>query len=376
MPRQTEPNANNALGSLLQNMLPRSQVRSENTQAISGQPGLRPDIIVNTPGRSPVVVEAEYLPARTVEPEAKSRLGLEEAANGRIIEAAIALRYPDSVSEAHNLHTALSSARLSYCVFTEEAGDMNRFPDTGWLDGSLEDLADMVRLVSVPQRAVYQAASMLEEGIEGTAKLLDELNETRSGITMDIARLLGMSNVPQTRRMACAIIANALVFHERIAGMHPEVKPLAKVCGEGVPNPQGDVLAAWDAILGINYWAIFSIAKDILEQLDSGDAARILRRLRDTAQAVHAAGVDNAHDLTGRIFQRLIADRKYLATFYTLPASAALLAPAGRGQDGGRGLVGRRGHRQAAHWRLRLRDRRFAICGVRADGRPPRAGRG
>ena len=34
----------------------------------------------------------------------------------------------------------------------------------------------------------------------------------------------------------------------------------------------------------------------------------------------------NAHDLTGRIFQTLIADRKYLATFYTLPASAALLA--------------------------------------------------
>ena len=76
MPRQTEPNANNALGSLLQAMLPRSQVWSENTQAISGQPGLRPDIIVSAPGRSPVVVEAEYLPARTVEPEAKSRLGL------------------------------------------------------------------------------------------------------------------------------------------------------------------------------------------------------------------------------------------------------------------------------------------------------------
>ena len=36
--------------------------------------------------------------------------------------------------------------------------------------------------------------------------------------------------------------------------------------------------------------------------------------------------MDNAHDLTGRIFQRLIADRKYLATFYTLPSSAALLA--------------------------------------------------
>ena len=203
MPRQTEPNANNALGSVLQDMLPRSQVYSENTQAISGQPGLRPDIIAAAPGRSPVVIEAEYMPARTVEPEAKSRLGLEVAANGRIIEAAIALRYPDAIGEARDLTDALSSARLSYCVFTEETKGMDRFPEKGWLDGTIADLADMVRLVSVPQRAVYQAATTLEEGIEGAAKLLDELNETRSGITMDIARLLGMSNVPQTRRMAC-----------------------------------------------------------------------------------------------------------------------------------------------------------------------------
>ena len=325
MPRQTEPNVNNALGSLLQDMLPRSQVRSENTQAISNQPGLRPDIIVTAPGRSPVVVEAEYMPARTVEPEATSRLGLEVAANGRVIEAAIALRYPDAIGDAHDLRAALSSARLGYCVFTEDGGE-SRFPESGWLEGAVEDVADMVRLVSVPQRAVDRATTTLQEGIDGAARLLDDLNETRSSITLAIARLLGMTNVPQTRRMACAIIANALVFHEHIAGMHPEVKPLAKVCSDGVDNPQGEVIAAWDDILRINYWAIFAIAKDILEQLPSGDAADILRRLRQTAQSVNATGVDNAHDLTGRIFQRLIADRKYLATFYTLPASAALLA--------------------------------------------------
>ena len=326
MPHQTEPNANNALGSLLQDMLPRSEVRSENTQAISGHPGLRPDIIVTAPGRSPVVVEAEYMPARTVEPEASSRLGLEVAANGRIIEAAIALRYPAAIGEARDLRAALSSARLDYCVFTEGAQDVQRFPESGWLEGAVEDLADMVRLVSVPQRAVERATTTLQEGIEGAAKLLDEMETTRSSITRAIARRLGMIDVPQTRRMACAIIANALVFHERIAGMRPGVEPLAKVCGDGVDNPQGQMLAAWDDILRINYWAIFAIAKDILEQLPSGDAADILRRLRHTAQAVDATGMDNAHDLTGRIFQRLIADRKYLATFYTLPASAALLA--------------------------------------------------
>ncbi len=326
MPRHTEPSANNATGGLLQAMLPRSVVRSENTQAIANHPGLRPDILITAPGRAPVVIEAEYMPAATVEPEARSRLGLEVAAGGRPIEAAIALRYPEDVGDAHDLRAALKSARLSYCVFTEGAEGAHRFPESGWLNGGLEDLADMVRLVSVPQRTVDRATTALQEGIDGAARLLDELSETHRGVTDAIARLLGMTNVPQTRRMACAIIANALVFHERIAGRHEGVRPLAVVCGDGVDNPQGETLAAWDAILKINYWAIFAIAKDILEQLPSGDAADILRRLRHTAQAVDATGVDNAHDLTGRIFQRLIADRKYLATFYTLPASAALLA--------------------------------------------------
>ena len=325
MPRQTEPNANNAMGSLLQAMLPRSQVRSEHTRAIYGHAGLQPDILITAPGRSPVVIEAEYMPAANVEAEAANRLGLESEADGRVIEAAIALRYPDEISEAHDLPAALSMARLSYCVFTGN-GDASRFPDSGWLDGSVEDLADMIRLVSVPQHAVDRATNTLQEGIDGAAKILDELNVTRPGIISEIAALLGMANVPQTRRMACAIIANALVFHDQIAGMHARIKSLALACGDGVDNPQGEVLAAWTVILSINYWSIFAIAKDILEHLDSADAARILRRLRNTAQAVTATGVENAHDLTGRIFQQLIADRKYLATFYTLPASAALLA--------------------------------------------------
>ncbi len=325
MPHQTEPSVNNAMGGLLQDVLPRSDVRSENTQAIYRHPGLRPDILITAAGRAPVVIEAEYMPATSVEAEAKERLGLETAANQRVIEAAIALRYPDEVGEAQDLSAVLSDARLSYCVFTENGGP-SRFPESGWLDGSVEDLADMVRLVSVPQHAVDKATTTLQEGIDGAAKLLDELDQTRPGITAAIANLLGMANVRQTRRMACAIIANALVFHDQIAGMHARIKSLALACGDNVDNPQGEVLAAWTAILNINYWPIFAIAKDILGHFDSADAARILHRLRNTAQAVNATGVENAHDLTGRIFQRLIADRKFLATFYTLPASAALLA--------------------------------------------------
>ena len=188
-------------------------------------------------------------------------------------------------------------------------------------------MADLVRLVSVPQSAVDDAANFLQEGIDHGAEILDEeVDKLRPGIAREIAGLLGMDNVAQTRRMACAIIANAMVFHERIAGMHDNIRPLRFVCGPGVANPQEQTLNAWADILKINYWPIFAIAKDILEQLPPDTARRLLDTLRETTGKVNGTGVNNAHDLTGRVFQRLISDRKYLATFYTLPPSAALLA--------------------------------------------------
>ncbi len=326
MPRRSERNLNSALGDMLQGMLSGSRVRSENTRTIAGSPGLRPDIALTVPGRPPVVLEAEYMPAANAEAEARSRLGLRVATSGRPIEAAVAVRYPAEVGEADDVRSALKEAALSYCVLTGEAGDVRRFPENGWLDGSLDDLGDFVRLVSVPERAVDSAAAMMQDGIEVAASLLDELDKLRPVITQSIAGLLGMANVHQTRRMACAIMANALIFHQRISGMHENVKTLDEVCGPDVPDPQEETLTAWTGILAINYWPIFALAKDILGQLTPGYAALILAKLRETARQIDASGVSNAHDLTGRIFQRLISDRKYLATFYTLPASAALLA--------------------------------------------------
>ena len=171
-----------------------------------------------------------------------------------------------------------------------------------------------------------QAADILEDGIEAAAQALDKIAESRPAISAEIAQLLGMTDVPQTRRMACAILANALIFHERIAGMYPGVSTLLKLSDTDSVKLQDVFLEAWTHILTINYYPIFAIAKDILSNFQAEDAPEILKRLLTAARQVNATGVDNAHDLTGRIFQRLIADRKYLATFYTLPASAALLA--------------------------------------------------
>jgi len=326
MPHQAEGNANNVLGNLLRPMLGKASVLFESNRVIAGQSGKRPDILITSPGRSPVVIEAEYDPARTVEPEARERLGMPVQNATRPIEAAIALRYPAGVDDAYDQRAVIAEAALSYCVYTVESDTTVRFPQSGWLQGGVADLADLVRLVSVPQNAVDRAADFLEQGINDAANILEEMHAIRPAITAEVAALLGMDNVPQTRRMACAIIANAMIFHERIAGMHEGIGTLRSVCGPDVPDPQDRTLQAWADILAINYWPIFAIGKDILERLPSDTALYVLRRLRQTAASVNGTGVNNAHDLTGRVFQRLISDRKYLATFYTLPASAALLA--------------------------------------------------
>ena len=290
---------------------------------------MHPDILITADDRAPVVIEAEFMPAPEVERDAEERLRLKVAGGRRKIEAAIALRYPAGLEDAYDLDAELAHAQLSYCVLTtpeEDGAPFERFPDSGWLQGSAADVAELARLVSVPQSTVNAAASALEDGIESAVGVLNDMERLAPVAAREIADLLGMSDVPQTRRMACAIMANAMVFHDRIADLHSEILPLNRLWREDADNPQGRVSEAWDRVLEINYWPIFAVARDIVNLLPSHAAARILEHLRTTAHRIRSTGANVAHDLTGRVFQRLIVDRKYLATFYTLPASAALLA--------------------------------------------------
>ena len=333
-PHHAESNANTFLGDLLRPMLGRNAALAQNSRTIVGHSSWQPDLLITAPGRSAVVVEAEYTPAANVEQEAKDRLGHAVTTHRLPIEAAIALRYPAGVDTAPDLRAAVKDARFSYCAFTVtdyrptpegEITETARFPESGWLEGSLTDLADLIRLVSLPQLPVKDATDALQKGIDRVVLTLDELENNRPAINQRIAKLLGMDNVPQTRRMAGAILANAAVFHERIAGSHG-INPLSQVCGPEVANPKAETLKAWQAILQIDYHPIFDIARRLLDLLPPRPAATILHTLEYTAGEVDSAGVENSHDLTGRVFQRLIADRKYLATFYTRPESAALLA--------------------------------------------------
>ncbi|MGR3984117.1 MAG: hypothetical protein OD817_02490 [Gammaproteobacteria bacterium] len=63
-----------------------------------------------------------------------------------------------------------------------------------------------------------------------------------------------------------------------------------------------------------------------MNEIPPGIASDILGQLADVVETLVALGITSSHDLYGRMFQRMITDRKFLATFYTRPESARLLA--------------------------------------------------
>ena len=336
MPRISEPSFNVELGNVLRTKHPRwtDRIGVEQTAVLSEATSLRPDIVIRHPGGLPVVVETEFTPARTVEADACARLGKTLQRDGRAIEQAIALRIPDdlSIASQHELGRLVADAGLEFCVFSGNPEHPDRWPERGWIEGSIDDLAACIEQAAMSESRIAQGMQILEHGIAQAAEMLRDACIDAPDPLERIANGLHQRDGVQTTRMAMAIVANALTFHISIVGTRNGrgsfvVEALDALRGVNGRLMKGSVLEHWRHIRQeINYWPIFEIASDILLPIANGTAHEILDRLAQVAAELDALGATSQHDLSGRMFQRLIADRKFLATFYTLPSSAALLA--------------------------------------------------
>ena len=334
MPRNTEIVINAELARALRHRHPRwkgeGSVTVEATGVLLRDPAAQPDIVILHPSGSPVIIETEVLPARTVETEARGRLGRLLEATDEAIENTVAVRMPEALRDSRtSLARAVANAPYEYCLFSlvgQELEPQNavRFPGAGWLRGGIDDLAGFVELTSLSERLILKGTMALERGVAAAAGLLR--SDGGGAYLGKMARTLKQEDGTQTSRMAMAIIADALMFHTAIAGDHdvatlPELRMSARRS-----MSQQSVLQEWARILQINYWPIFKIASDLLRVIPAARANRILDNLAAVADEMAGTGITTTHDLSGQMFGRLIADRKFLATFYTLPSSAMLLA--------------------------------------------------
>ncbi len=333
MPRNDEPTINRALAEVLRGR----NARWQNTGELLGAEQLdilceggKPDIFVDDPCGAAVIIETEFFPGNQVEFEARSRLGNTTQNTGKTIEQTIAVRVPDSLREVNQskLNEAIEASTLEYCLYSLRlsSGGIDRWPPSGWLSGNVDDLAQLAEIAAVSERAVTTSLETLEQGIRTCAGRFEQGTSDRLQVRQRIAQYLHQSEGEQTWRMAMAIVTNAITFHTTIAGTHG-VKTVDELRLSDGNLPKATVLREWERILHeINYWPIFHIARQVMLVVPNGLASEILDELAEVSSKLAATGITRSHDLSGRTFQRLIADRKFLATFYTLPVSATLLA--------------------------------------------------
>lgn len=330
MARRTETSINNDLAAALRLLHPAWTTRTvlaESTGVLSEGAGRRPDIVITNESRTGgVILETEFEPARMVEEEARARLGNTFAADGSPVEQVVAVKIP---ATAKTPGTRLQDMTYSYKVCTNGTEAVSWFPTGGWIEGTLADLAGFIETVAVSPRKLAEGVNALETGVAQATNIIRRgmAGARQSGLEQ-MATVLHQRDGEQTTRMAAAIMANALVVHYAIAGAEEAVRLPSHPALRGYGNVllPGAVLEAWSAILDVNYWPIFKVAHDVLEVMETATASRALRRLDDAAQLLVGLGATTIGDLAGQMFGQLIADRKFLATFYTQPSSAALLA--------------------------------------------------
>ena len=339
-PKSDEHTINDALGEVLKELGANWSVQSEDLAALHG--GGRLDVLIEKPDGWPVVIEAEVLDNTSAydsaEKEATSRLRRKRKDSTATIHNAVALLYPKHLRRhsGASLRNALKETTFEYALLTADPpASTSRFPAKGWLKGDIVDLAILVHKSSIPASLVDQLTDAMETCIRNAAALLG--NKTAK--SKAVARLLGQDDDEdgQSRRMAMAVVANALVFHAILSETELHLDDLSNIPATRlVQSPAAmrtnarfqspsQICDEWEKILHINYWPIFHKANQILKVLSPNPAAAVLDALWPVVERMTTAAVSKSHDLTGSVFQKLIADRQFLAAYYTRPPAASLL---------------------------------------------------
>ena len=276
--------------------------------------GKRPDIIVRL-SAGPVILETEFEPALTVEADALSRLGME--IDGQEVQNVFAVTVPGnlrSTSQQH-LYNRMAGETL---VWQEWRIDGTAGPT---FSGTAAELGDMIRRTTPPAGGLDEAVDALDEGARRAGAQL----YSSPGTVGRVAQIFGAEPDRDVANMAALVIINAMIFQERLASNETAYQPVGRAI-QGGHFSRMKLLQAWEQILEIDYYPIFSMARDMVQEFSDVEAAAVLGECAETAAVMLSMGAVGRHDLAGRIFNRLISERELLAAYYTSIPTSSLLA--------------------------------------------------
>ena len=277
--------------------------------------GARPDIVVRLEGRV-VVIETELEPALTVEADALSRLGME--IDGLVVQNVFAVSVPGQIRSTNqqHLYERLVSATLRW---QEWRSDGTSGPK---LSGNATELGQAVVSTYPPAGDLDDAVDVLDKGVRFAGARLYQ----SPGTVERVSKIFGVEPGAgdETANMAALVVTNAMVFQDRLASSESYYQPVSAAIRNGRFS-KISLLQAWDSILNVDYYPIFSMARDVVSVFTEDEGPAVLEECAQTASELLGMGSVGRHDVAGRIFNKLVSDRKLLAAYYTsIPASILL----------------------------------------------------
>ena len=293
-------------------------IRCERRQSATGK---RPDLeIRHSRMPKPVVIECAY--GGDNDRDARARL------DQNICETAIALAIPNhfrSMSE-EDAYTALFHGTSFGYAFLQRRDEHAtiRFPQAGYIEGNVNDLAATLQVAAVPKERLEEVAKKVAQHIDTASEILyaglstDDLN----AITATVKQ---RSTLPALRTVAVlwldAMLVQAHVREQK--GELVEALPLE------TEIRASSLIKAWRKILTHNWRSIFEPALDILSDVYPKSRRSVhaaLQELLLAIEEIETSGIGQRISVAGELFPKISVDRDESAAFYTTPATAEMLA--------------------------------------------------
>ena len=290
------------------------------TTVIAERTGARKrfDIEIDTDNMPKVVIECAFEGDGGM--DAKARLDNSELK----IETAISIDIPkafESMAEETAAQKLIDGAEIGYAVLQQK--DF-RFPEQGYLSGNVRDLAAFIQVASVSKDSVERVADEVVELIRGAGgNLHAHLSDTARN---KIVQLMSQRSYLNGTQTAAVLWLDAMLVQSKIhksGDVDINQLPLAH---------DADPLALsreWRKILQTNWHSIFEPAVDALEVAAreySPNVSAALEKLVEAVGAINRAKLGSQINVGAELFPKISEDRKQAAAFYTLPATAELLA--------------------------------------------------
>ena len=330
--KATEEIVNQALANALKQTTARWNTDGEESLLVertgllegAGNQGKHPDILIATKSMPPVVVETSF-DGNDADKDARERLGATTKRDGLKIDTAISIKNPEAfrtmTEEAITKHL-LDGYTIHFATHWKDDEDLSRFPSSGFLTGTVFDLARLVSTAAPSQKTTDSVAESVSDRVKQAAQRLEDVLSTTH--RDEIAKLIYQRTSLKALEVTMVLWLNALHTQQRL-------------CQQGVNNvpPIGfapsptDTIKVWKQILEWNWRSIFEPAVEVLERtaiITPGDTAFSLKLLAEAVLRIEEARLGEQINIGAELFPKLSEDRKEAAAFYTNPWTAELLA--------------------------------------------------